>query len=369
MLLTELFDFTPIMYNINYCIRIVNEHQETILGNPRELFENTLAGIKTDLIDVAEKFRPQLNGLLKGDIDAELNLPLQERIKKAGEYFSDKLVSVLKEILAGFSVETDNKAVRKSFSEALSRIRKEGMAKLACLNAAKSGFTISKYLEAKAISVLDVQPVKTHVVKSLEDTSGVIQHPVVFKELKEWRNIKARELDLPHYMILPQKTMLTLANYLPQTMVAINSVKGMGKKKSEKYGGELLEIITSFCKKENIEPPAETFAEKKPKKIKEDTKKTSFDLFMSGKEVSQIALDRELNVNTIETHLAHYVSLGEIPIDRFVSKEIRELIENQFDGSSELVLGPVKTALGDRVSWSDIKFVASHLRFLRKNKG
>ena len=50
-------------------------------------------------------------------------------------------------------------------------------------------------------------------------------------------------------------------------MPALNLVKGMGKKKSEKFGEELLNIIISYCKKENIEPPDETLTEKRdPKK-------------------------------------------------------------------------------------------------------
>ncbi len=87
-------------------------------------------------------------------------LYLQERVKKAGEYFSVKLEAALKEILTGFSVETDNKTVRKSVSEALERTRKEGVTRLACLNAVRSGFKISKYLDAKAKSAIDIPAVK-----------------------------------------------------------------------------------------------------------------------------------------------------------------------------------------------------------------
>jgi hypothetical protein len=31
-------------------------------------------------------------------------------------------------------------------------------------------------------------------------------------------------------------------------------------------------------------------------------------------------------------------------------------------------MGPVKAALGDNVSWSDIKFVVNHLRFMKQHK-
>ena len=193
-LLTELFDFTSLTHQLNYCLKVVNEHHDSILGNPREMLENTLAAIRTDLIEVSEKFHPQLNGLLNREIDAESNILLQERVKKAGEFFSVKLEAALKVILSGYSVETDNKTVRKSVSEALERIRKEGVTKLACLNAVRSGFEIGKYLDAKAKSAIDIPAVRSHSAKSVDDTSGIINHPALFSQLKEWRNIKAREM-------------------------------------------------------------------------------------------------------------------------------------------------------------------------------
>jgi len=368
MLLTELFDFTPVIRNLNYCLKLINEHKESILGNPREILDQSMIAISTDLIEVSDKFQPQMNALLKGDTDAESNNPLQERVKKASEYFYVKLESATKEILTGISIETDNKTVRKSIAEALERLKKETATRLACLNEAKSGFTIGKYLETKAKSAIEVPVVKSHQAKAIDDTSGNIQHPVLFRMLKDWRNQKARETGLSHYMILHQKTMVTLANFMPQSLSAIKMVKGMGKKKSEKFGEELLEIITSYCKKENIAPAAETLTEgKAPKKIKEETKKISFDLFREGKTISQIAQERKLSTTTIEGHLAYYVGSGEIPVSSFVSQEMSDLISSHFDGSDDLKMGPVKEALGEKVTWSDIRFVVNHINFLRKS--
>ena len=160
--------------------------------------------------------------------------------------------------------------------------------------------------------------------------------------------------------------MVTLANFMPQSLRALKLVKGMGTKKSEKFGEELLDIIISYCKKENIEPPVETITEKKiQKKIKEDTKKISYDLFKEGKTIAQIAEERKLSINTIEGHLAYYVGTGEIPVNKFVSREITDLIASHFEGNDDLKMGPVKEKLGDKVSWSDIRFVVNHLMFLR----
>ena len=256
LLLTDLFDFTPLLRNLNYSLKIVSEHNESLLRDPRVMLVNAIAGIRADLIEISEKFNPQLTGLLNRETDAESNIPLQERIKKACDYFSIKLEEALREILAGYSVETDNKTVRKSVSGAFEQVRKEGNKKLACLDAVRSGFTIGKYLDVKAKSEIDTREVRPQKEKQVEDSSGIIQHPELLRLLKEWRNIKARETKLPHYMILPQKTMVTLANFVPQSLPALKKVKGMGKKKLEKFGEELMDIIVSYCKKEDLENSA-----------------------------------------------------------------------------------------------------------------
>jgi GTPase SAR1 family protein len=367
-LLTELFDFTSLTHKLNYCLKVVNEHRDSLLGNPVEMLENTSSAIRTDLIEVSEKFHPQLIGLLNREIDAESNNRLQERIKKACDFFSGKLEAALKVILADYSVETDNKTVRKSVSEALERIKKESVTKLVCLNAVRSGFEIGKYLGAKAKSTLDIPAARSHSAKSAEDASGIISQPGLISRLKEWRNIKAGEMDLPHYMILPQKTIVNLARFMPQTQGSLKLVKGMGKKKSEKFGDELLDIIISYCRKEKIEPPVVALTEQKiPKKIREDTKKKSYDLFKEGKVISQIAEERNLAINTIEGHLAYYVGTGEIQISKFVTQEIIDLIAGHFEGTDDLRIGPVKEILGEKVSWSDMRFVVNHLKFLREH--
>lgn len=365
-LLSELFDFNLLSNYLNYCIKTVKEHNEAILGNPAEQIADILSSVRTDLIEVSDKFQVQMKILLNRDPAIETNVALQERLKKAAAYFSDKLEDDLKEIMNGFNVDTDNKTVRKSVNEALERVRKEASIKLACLNVARSGFDVGIYLDARAKSAIELRPATPRSSGPVEDKSGIVRHPALLRRLREWRNNKAEENDLPHYMILPQLTMVTLANFLPQSIRALKQVKGMGTKKIEKYGEELLEIIVSFCNEENIEPPALPVTEKKKKKKeREDTKKISFDLFSQGLTLAQIAEQRNLSISTIEGHLSHYVGTGQIPVSKFVSGEIIELISGQLEVTNDLKIGPVKEALGDRVTWSDIRFVLNHLLYFK----
>jgi len=272
----------------------------------------------------------------------------------------------MKDILAGYKVETDNKTVRKSVNEAFSRAARDCAMKLECIDSAKSGFQISKYLNARAKSAVDIPPAKTHSRKETKDESGTSLHPDLFEALKEWRNNKAHELDIAHFQIMHQKTLLELSNMLPQTISALKHVRGIGQKKARIYGDELLELITAYCKMENIDmADTPVCQQEKVVKKKPDTKKITLDLFNQGKSISQIAKDRDLSLSTIESHLAHYVRIGEIPVNELVPQETADLITSYFRDKDDLKMGPVKDALGEKVSWSDIRFVQSHIMSTR----
>ena len=373
-LLKELFDFSSLVHDLNYCIKIAEEHKSILPEDIHHVLENALNSIKKNLVEVSEKFNIQVNHLLRENDDIEENARLQERILKAGEYFSDKLINlILKGKLHDFHVETDNREVRKSLNEAFGRFKKALATKSACLESVKPVFSVNAYLEAKSKSSVEAPP-QGRVTKTEDDAFESIKHPDLFQILKTWRNDKAQELDLPHYMILPQRTMVTLANYTPLSMNDLKLVKGMGKKKSDRFGEELLEIIAAYCQKENIERPDEIpenrrrKRKKKEKKVKEDTKKISLDLYMEGKSIAEIAKIRKYTITTIEGHLSHFVSTGELAVERFITKERLDLIQPLFDGNEELRLGPVKEALGEKVSWSEVRFVASHIQNQRRSK-
>jgi hypothetical protein len=268
------------------------------------------------------------------------------------------------------AVETDNKAIRKSVTEALERVRHEIQLKLACLEAVKAGFLVKTYLEAKALAALETSIIKKPVSYAVEDTSGIMQHPGLYNRLKAWRDNRARELNLTHYMILPKGTILTLANFLPQTPQALKKVKGIGKKKFEQFGNELLPIIQDYCREHNIgSPPAEVFAPDAPAvRIKKDTRLTSFNLFRAGKSLPLIARERDMAISTIEGHLAHYVGTGELPVSEFVSPDRIALITRYYRNREDYPMSPAKEALGKLVSWSDLRFVIKHLEYLKKTK-
>jgi uncharacterized protein YpbB len=100
-------------------------------------------------------------------------------------------------------------------------------------------------------------------------------------------------------------------------------------------------------------------------KQKKDTRLLSFNLYKEGRTVEQIARERDMAVSTIEGHLAHFVGTGELSVDDFVPSDLTALIAENID-DNDFRMGPVKSALGDQISWSELRYVMKHLEHLKK---
>ena len=139
------------------------------------------------------------------------------------------------------------------------------------------------------------------------------------------------------------------------------------KRWAKRTGHEILKIIDSYCKENNIEAPvAKSEPPSQPKKEKKNTKQISFELLKAGKTIKEIANEREMSVRTIEGHLAYFVGTGELSIREFVAPEKINLISDYFRNSDNNLLAPAKAALGEKVSYTELLFVVKHLEYMGK---
>lgn len=96
------------------------------------------------------------------------------------------------------------------------------------------------------------------------------------------------------------------------------------------------------------------------KEEKVDSKMVSYNLYKEKKSLEDIAKERGMAVGTIEAHLAHYVSLGLLNVADFVEKEKMENIITVSKTIDTTLFGPIKQALGDEYSYSEIRFAMSY---------
>lgn len=120
-----------------------------------------------------------------------------------------------------------------------------------------------------------------------------------------------------------------------------------------------LAVVSGAIKKQTKKSEAKT--------DKINTKDVSYQLYLQHKSLAEIAKERGLTQTTIENHLAHYVALGLIDVHDFINIEKSEPIRAALQSSPMPVLTAIKNTLGDKYSYSDIRFVMASIHH-QKNK-
>jgi len=253
-LLHELMDFIPIRQRLDYCTKLVRENETILQGNPHRACRDVADRLREEVMDVSRSFIAQIDRLLVQNPDTASNFELQDRLMKGCVYFSEKVQSISQEFFDRFLLECDNKAVQKSILDVVEKMEDEFRFKRTCLDAVKEGFGVSAFLDAKARAGIDkamAPKVSKKAPKSIqtieEAASTEILHPDLFILLKQWRNQRAAELKHPVYLVLPQKSMVELVRILPQNLLELKQIKGLGDKKVQQYGLQILTIIADYC--------------------------------------------------------------------------------------------------------------------------
>lgn len=360
-LLLELFDYQPLKRYFEQMNRVFLTHQHTINADSFLQFQEIADKAESQVFTIAKKFQTQLTSFFQQPGLPETNETLQERIQKAGIWFSEK-VGLLQSECKKIAFLTDNKSVEKVAAEALENLQRELFVKKACLNAAEKGFSTRAYLRAKADAQIDF---KASISSPLATAFGAAPknapHPELYMALKNWRDDTAAEHNIETYLVLPTRALLELVELLPATPAALKKVKGIGEAKSKRYGTEILEIIQEYCIAKGLEGAQLSLSEA-PKKAKIDTKALSFELFKAGKSVATIAQERGLATSTIEGHLGHYVENGDLDIFSIMEKEKVNTIAQFVKEHPSEQLTPIKEHFGDAFSFGEIRLVLQYLK-------
>jgi hypothetical protein len=359
-LLGELFDFKPFRRRLQYVRKLYQEHLNQLAGNLQEQLIVMDDSLQNELIPVGERFTTQIIYLTEHHPETGTNSALQERLQKAGAWFLEKMDAEIVKPFSTIQFETDNRAIRKSVSEAIEKVAEILRIKRECLKVCLMQFSLPAFLEVRAKATI-TQPdfMKRTVSRSLK-TLPDQKHPVLYKLLSDWRLLKSEEMDTEPYQIISQKSLQLLANELPVSKAQLKNIPGIGKKKLQRFGRELLEIITAYCMENELDT-SDDYKEY-PVSQKPDSKQISLDLFKEGKTVQKIAMERQLAVSTIEGHLAHFVSQGLLSIERLMSPEKAGVIIDFITLHTEATSGDVKTALGEDYSYGEIKLVRAFLQ-------
>ena len=360
-LIAELFDFYKFLYPIGRILDIYYKNRTSIEGQVEDPL-NTIKSCVTALLKVANAFKAQIMALSESSEAPESSEALQERFIKAISYFSAQTKEHISPAVKSFGFTTDNKAIEKDMLKPFDTLEELLATKRLYFEGLNTGFNVTTFLELRAKSVFLAKDKPKKPRKTVIDGTTNLE---LFELLRELRNSIANREDLVHFQVFTQKALYAMCETLPTNKQELLQVNGMGKVRVEKYGTAILEVIRAYCDENDIETSdasaIDLFEDPKPKRKKGDTKRITLDLFKAGKSAEVIALERDLNVNTIIGHLASFMASGEVKITDLISEVHYEELKAIIPKTKYENLSDLKHQVNAKYSYGELRLVLDDL--------
>jgi hypothetical protein len=369
-ILFSLFDFQEL---VNTIIRLTEFVKEKIssFNSDTLTFLASILNHLSNIQNIALRFRNELRILVFSiPVDEQ---KLQERIAAAINYFSEILQTVSGELKKSPAI-TDSKANASKYNDDLAKVFYLLEERLHIFRNIKDEFNVEQYFTAKGTFVAPSFPVNAFAGTNPSRKTEA-KYPILFYRLVDYRRSICDEANIPLYSVVSTQGLTELATFLPQTSSELLQLSGFGPATVAKYGQQFLNIVLKYCNEHDLESlmyektdkksnrsKKNTVTQKKPAAAsypKEDTKKITLDLYKQGLTVDEIARKRDYASSTIKVHLAHYVKLGELPLNDFVTQEqqarILEIMKTKTSFSD------IYAALNGEVGYTEIGMVAALL--------
>ncbi|HMU08550.1 MAG TPA: helix-turn-helix domain-containing protein [Ferruginibacter sp.] len=329
-LLEDLFSFKEVVTAAAQLGTLIKQHQDRLNENALFWADN----FKRTLIEdgaVGLKFIGHVAALINESDVIETNAVLKKRISDAANHFIPRLENYIKE-LKKHPLTTEYKEAASPINEKLNDL---AIIIYVCnfyMQYCKEPFSVTDYLQHKLKLSIPRFNLSCYAGEMSTDNDGS-PNAELLATLKRWRNMICSETGHPIYMVANQVSLEEISTYLPLSKKDLMLIAGFGKAKADRYGDDILEMVSDFCERYCLEsnisaklvgPGKES--KLKPKETKPDTKTVSYNLYKEGKGIPAISKERNLSVSTIEGHLAYFIGSGKLEINDFVSRERQELI-------------------------------------------
>lgn len=266
-LLLQLYDFGPLLQMARSWYSDTKEN-ESSFSEETVPFVGEICKQISNLEQVAGKFSTQIQQIIrKAPVDMAF---LAARIKASSSYFAGKIESLLRTMRES-AATTDSKANAMDYDEGITSVFTAAALKKQLITATAEDFSVASYYAARN---LFRQPPFTITSYSRDSTGIQLKsvHPELLSELVQLRNRISKEENLPVYIVASVKTLVQMADYLPETEKELLKIHGFGKIKVQRFGAPFLKIIHDYISAHGIEARTMHFREHEKSKKRKNKK-------------------------------------------------------------------------------------------------
>lgn len=187
-------------------------------------------------------------------------------------------------------------------------------------------------------------------------------HRGLFAILRQKRKDMADEAGVPPYVIFPDRTLMEMAAYFPQSQEGLLTIAGVGQVKARQYGDAFLGVIKEYCERHGIkEKPKTTSVTLEKSEVGRRTLVVG-EAYNSGTTVAALMAEYKVTAGTILEHLTRYLAAGnqlrtgaDLRSFLSVSPEQEQAVFEAFDEKGTAYLKPVFDHLNGALNYDDLK--------------
>lgn len=195
--------------------------------------------------------------------------------------------------------------------------------------------------------------------------------PRLFEGLRRKRKELADAANVPPYAVFPDKTLMEMAAYFPQSEASLPAIHGVGEVKLQKYGAVFLEMIRDYCRENDVEevpkPATPASAPRPSASSKPPSQRRPVvigEAYNDGRSVADLATEFNIKQRTVIDNLYRYVQ-GEGGVLRpdglegliSVGPDLKQRAMESFEELGPDRLRPVYDALGEAVGFDDLQLI------------
>jgi len=183
--------------------------------------------------------------------------------------------------------------------------------------------------------------------------------PALRELLREWRRETSNEQNVPAYVVMHDTTLDEISRIRPKSIADLLQVSGIGERKAEMYGRQILEALKRF--REGARAAVEPATREKP--VEETLR-----LLAEGRTLDEIATTRGRRRSTIVSMVSDLVERGMVEFQAaWVDRSRRAAIEEACAKIGMERLSPLKEALPPEFTYDEIRLVVALIR--SRNEG
>lgn len=194
--------------------------------------------------------------------------------------------------------------------------------------------------------------------KKLEDTLESFDEDLFIK-LRELRYEISQEKEMAPFMVFHDSSLKEMASYFPQTMDSMMDIKGVGLKKYESYGKRFMKVIIDYCSEKDLKPIEVIKEDKKFEIDLGDRYQETYDLYLEGFAIDEIAEKRDFTIGTIIKHLEKCEERGQdVDWSKFtIGADKESKVIEAINKVGPDYLKPIKELVPEDISYDEIKIV------------